>query len=290
MKNRVTIKPFLFAALLSLASASCEQDLDVDSQDRVSESDFLNNPDNAVRLVNGVYNKMLDFNMYSFSWIGMTSITSDDADKGSIVGDTGTDKDKLDALNFDSSLISFNDVWKGRYDGIYRANNALFFLEKVTIDPALKNRLIGEVKFLRALYYFDLVRCYGGVPLVTERTQNVSDTNAILQAVYGRKTKAETYAFIETELTDAINRLPLKTTYGPNDLGRATKQAAQGLLAKAYLYEEKWQDAFNSAGDVMASGQYSLLADYASVWREVGENGTESVFEVQAVMDNGLVD
>ncbi|HQX04075.1 MAG TPA: RagB/SusD family nutrient uptake outer membrane protein, partial [Flavobacterium sp.] len=163
MKNKILYNLLLILSI-SFVSLSCEEDLNVEPNNAISEFDFLNNPDNAVQLVNGVYNKQLDYNMYCFSWIGMTSITSDDADKGSTPNDTGTDKHKMDNLTFDATDISFIDVWEGRYDGIYRANNALFYLEQLTIDPALKSRLIGEVKFLRALYYFDLVRCFGGVP------------------------------------------------------------------------------------------------------------------------------
>lgn len=279
----------IFLIIGCLFLSSCEDDLNVEPNTAITEIDFLNNPDNAVQLVNGVYNKQLDYNMYSFSWIGMTSITSDDADKGSTPTDSGTDKGKLDNLTFDASDISFNDVWKGRYDGIYRANNALFYLEQLTISPVLKDRLIGEVKFLRALFYFDLVRCFGGVPIVTEKI-DINNTELINEVVFIRKTKEETYAQIEADLLDAIDRLPLKGQYGPNDLGRATQGAAQALLAKAYLYQNKWQLAFDMSGNVIGSGQYSLLADYAQVWREAGENGTESIYEVQATLTKGLVD
>lgn len=275
--------------LLTFTLASCEDDLDVKSQNAISEFDFLNNPDNAVQLVNGVYNKQLDYNMYSFSWIGMTSITSDDADKGSTLSDSGSDKHKMDNLTFEASDISFKDVWNGRYDGIYRANNALFYLEQLTIDASLKNRLIGEVKFLRALFYFDLVRCFGGVPIVTSRI-DINDTETINDVVFTRRTKAETYAQIEADLLDAIEKLPLKSQYAPNDLGRASKGAAQALLAKAYLYQEKWMDAYDMAGNVITSGQYALLPDYSHVWREVGENKSESIYEVQATLTLGLRD
>ncbi len=275
--------------LFSIVFASCEQDLKFDPNDVITEQDFLKDPNNAIKLVNGVYNKLLDYNMYSFSWIGIASITSDDADKGSTPTDTGTDKDRLDNLTFNASAISFNDVWEGRYDGIYRANTALYYLDKLTIDPALKNRMIGEIKFLRALFYFDLVRCFGGVPLVTSKI-DINDSATIDAVVYNRKSKAETYAVIEQDLLDAIDKLPLKGQYGSNDLGRATKGAAQALLAKAYLYEEKWQESYDMSGNVMTSGQYSLLPNYADVWREVGENGTESIFEVQATLTKGLVD
>jgi len=281
-----TLATLLFAGLVSL---SCESDLEFDPSKTISEADFLSDPNNANLLVTGVYNKNLDYETYAFSWIGVTSITSDDADKGSTPGDTGVDKSLLDNLDFGASGLSFNEAWKSRYAGIYRANTTLAYLEKFAIDPALKDRLIGEVKFLRALWYFDLVRCFGGVPLITA-TVDINNDQAIDEIVYTRKSKQETYAQIEADLNDAINRLPNKSEYAPGDLGRATKESAQALLAKAYLYQEKWQQAFDMSGEVITSGQYGLETNYANVWREVGENGTESIFEIQATLTNGITD
>lgn len=287
MKN--TRYSLIISVLVStlFSFSSCESDLNVEPNDAQSELDFLNNPDNAVQLVNGVYNKLLDYNMYSFSWIGITSITSDDADKGSTPGDTGSDKNKLDNLDFQSNLISFNDTWNGRFDGVYRANNALYYLNQLDIDSALKTRLIGETKFLRALFYFDLVRCFGGVPLVTEK-MDINDIETVNNVVYKRKTKQETYHQIELDLLDAIEKLPVQNA--PDNVGRATKGAAQAMLAKAYLYQEKWQEAFDMSGNVISSGQYSLMLNYADVWKEIGENKSESIFEVQATLGKGIRD
>jgi len=271
------------------AFVACEDDLNVENQENISEADFLNNPDNLIQLVNGSYNKLLDFEMYSFAWIGMTSITSDDADKGSIPSDTGTDKDKLEALNFETSGLSFNHVYRSRYDGIRRVNEAMLYLEKSTIPGNIKSRLIGECKFLRALWYFDLVRCFGGVPLVV-KTIDLNDTETVNSVVFVRRSKAETYAQIETDLLEAIESLPVKSAYGAKDLGRATKGAAQGLLSKVYLYQEKWLNAYDMAGNVISSGQYSLMPNYADVWKEIGENKQESIFEVQAIFSKGVVD
>jgi hypothetical protein len=284
MKNSIKLLILLTPYLMLY---SCESDLEVEPLDKQTEIDFLSNPKNAIQLVNGVYNKNLDFDTNGFSWIGITSITSDDADKGSTSGDTGADKNKLDALDFSPSSISFSEVWKSRFSGIGRANKALFYINKLDIDQNLKNRYIGEIKFLRALWYFDLVRCFGGVPIVNTEVDinNIQEVNAI---VFTRKSKQETYLQIETDLLDAIEKLPMKSAYAAIDMGRATKSAAQSLLAKAYLYQEKWQQSYDLAGTVIASGEYSLLPDYAQVWREVGENKSESIFEIQATPDNGI--
>lgn len=286
------MKNFTYFKIITLTVSvlflySCEEDLIVEPNDSLTEIDFLNNPNNAINLVNGVYNKQLDFEMYSFSWIGMTSITSDDADKGSSLSDAGTDKAKLDNLTFEASDISFREVWQGRYDGIGRANRALFYLDQLEIQEALKNRLIGETKFLRSLFYFDLVRCFGGVPLVTTKI-DINDSELINQVVFTRKTKQEVYAQIEIDLLEAIEKLPTKGQYTANDLGRASKEAAQALLSKVFLYQNKWQEAFDMSGMVIGSGQFALLTNYADVWREVGENKLESIYEIQASPGNGI--
>ncbi len=286
--KKINFPPILLLAA-ALTFVSCEDDLEVVPNKTIALEDFLSNPDNAKQLVTGTYNKNLDYETYAFSWIGVTSITSDDADKGSSPGDNGTDKNLLDELNFVSSGLSFNEVWKSRYGGIGRANKALFYLEQFSIDPAIKSRYIGEVKFLRALWYFDLVRCFGGVPIIITEI-DINNEEAVSNTVYVRKTKQETYAQIEADLLDAINRLPLKSEYPLTDLGRATKGAAQALLAKAYLYQEKWQQAFDMSGNVIDSEQYSLLDNYAQVWRQVGENQSESIFEIQATLTNGITD
>lgn len=278
----------IFTLILGfLGLISCEDDLNVEPRNTQSEIDFLSNPTNAINLVNGVYAKNYDWNMYSFSWLGVASIASDEADKGSSPGDTGADKHKLDALDFTPEMLSIQDIWKGRYDGIYRVNNALKYLPLLNIPTTLRDRLIGEVKFLRALWYFDLVRVFGGVPVVPF-VVNPQDINQVNQVVFTRKTRAETLTFIEQDLLDAIGKLPMKNQYAAQDLGRATKEAAQALLAKVYLYQERWNDAFQMAGNVIATGNYSLMPNYADVWKEVGENGPESIFEIQATLDRGL--
>jgi hypothetical protein len=88
---------------------------------------------------------------------------------------------------------------------------------------------------------------------------------------------------------DAIEKLPTKMQYAQSDLGRASKGAAQALLAKSYLYQEEWQKAFDTSELVINSGIYGLMTNYADVWREIGENGTESIFEVQATLSKGIV-
>jgi hypothetical protein len=209
-------------------------------------------------------------------------MTSDDADKGSDPGDTGTDKDKCDALTLDATSLSVQDVFEANYQGISRANIALLYLPKLDkADAALKTRLTGEAKFLRALMYFNLVRCFGGVPIVDHVPvpSSASDTDMTLIC----KSKEEVYAFIEADLLEAIAALPEKSGYAISDLGRASKGAARALLAKVYLYQANWQGVKDQCAAITG---YNLVSDYATIWREAGEDSVESIFEIRGYGGN----
>lgn len=268
-------KNFLKYILISglFFTAACSEDfLEPDSRENVDEehSDDVFEP---VMLVNGVYGMLTDWN-YAFAWLGVTEIISDNADKGSAPTDGGTDKLILDNLEHTSATPSGSSMWQHFYKTIGRASVSIKYTEEYGLtDEAYKNRLIGEAKFLRALNYFWLVRMFGDCPI--QELDNPESWTV-------RAPKAEVYALIEQDLLDAIASLPNKVDYAPADLGRATKGAAQGLLAKVYLYQEKWQQAYDMAGTVMTSGGYGLEPDYATIWRASTENGIESLFEVQA--------
>jgi len=275
MKN---LNNIIIASIMLLTFVSCNDNefLDVKPSKETPEQ-ALSSPTAAAELVNAIYNKFLDWNESSFSWIGVSSITSDDADKGSTPGDLGTDKNLLDDLTFTSTSASFNDVWEGNYQGIARANQALNYLPNLDIDEELKTRLIGESKFLRAVFYFRLVRMFGGVPLI-EGVPNIQNEDDINTA-NTRVSKEEIYAFITLDLNDAIESLP--TSYTSADIGRATKGAALTLLAKVNMYQGNWQQVADLTEQVMGLG-YSLTPEYEDIWKEIGENNSESIFEIQS--------
>lgn len=275
--NRTIVNRTIIACTAILLTVSCSEDfLDVAANE---ETESAITTDKAPELVNAIYNQFLQWPTSSFSWIGISSITSDNADKGSSASDTGTDKDKLDALNIDATLISVAEVWNAHYQGIQRANQALNRLPLFEgIDEDLRNRLIGEAKFLRALYYFRLVKTYGGVPLIKGITSVADVTSEIL----AKATKEDTYSFIEQDLLDAIAALPEKSEYPASELGRATKGAAKTLLAKVSMYQNKWAEVMTLTNEVIASGEYSLTPNYEDIWKEIGENNSESIFEIQA--------
>ncbi|WP_433829669.1 RagB/SusD family nutrient uptake outer membrane protein [Flavobacterium anhuiense] len=272
-------------ALSALFFTGCADDfLDVDPTQSIPTSDveLYNSDSGAKTFVTSIYSKFLDWDMSSFGWIGLASITSDDADKGSSPGDTGTDKDVLDALTYNASNPSAESTFVAQYDGINRCNQALNMIPKLDkADPALRERLMGEAKFLRAFMYFTLVKCYGGVPIVDRLQSPTSEEDK--KMLLTRKPVAEVYAFIEKDLEEAIAVLPNRTAYAADEKARASKGAAYALLAKVSLYQKKWQQVVDNCNLITG---YSLNPSYAKMFRLEGENDIESIFEING---NGAV-
>ncbi|APS37494.1 Starch-binding associating with outer membrane [Salegentibacter agarivorans] len=276
MKRIYKIAVFTFTSLFILG---CSEDfLEVDSRENIEAEDRDENfsPED---FVTGVYGQFTDFN-YAFSYLGITEIISDNADKGSAPTDTGTDKHLLDDLEFTSTAPSVSNMWEHWYKTIGRANYAIAYAEEEGGPDT--GRLIAEAKFLRAYTYFFLVRGFGGVTIQGEVEfvdgEPIIDPDVDLSA---RNTQEEVYTYIEQDLMDAISVLPAKSEYPPQDLGRATRGAAQALLSKVHLYQEEWSEALEQANAVISSGEYGLEPNYEDVWREYSENGIESIFEIQ---------
>ncbi len=283
MKNKL-IYLTLFFFMLSLAA--CKKDWLSPAPENVlvkSDSTFFK-PENASKFVTACYAQLTDWTVSVFSWSGVSSITSDDADKGSDPGDLGADKDQMDNLTYGPTSLSPSEVWSGYYIGVGRCNQAIENVPKFTIDQTLKDRLVGEAKFLRAFYYFNLVRVFGDIPKI-DRVFSADSASAIT-AAYVRSPKSEIYDLIIADLTDAIAKLPLKTSYPSSDLARASKGAAQGLLAKVYMYQKNWAQCMAMADAVINSGVYSLEPNYALLWRQSTEFGRESLFEISGQNGN----
>lgn len=267
----------LVIVLAGIFFTSCGKKFLDEPPRKVTIQDLLNNPtDGAQRLIAAVYNKLYAWEQHSFSWNGITSISSDDADKGSDPGDTGADKHELDNWTFSPSALSFDEVWQSNFEGIGRATYALKFFPDMNLPGNDKDRYIGEARFLRAYFYFNLVRTFGGLPKI----DRVMESQADIDAASTRVSAAEIYALIESDLNDAISKLP--ATIPASENGRVTRGAAQALMSKVALYQKKWAIA-KSMADAVIAGPYSLLQDYAMIWREAGEFSSESIWEVNAI-------
>ncbi|MBI1225357.1 MAG: RagB/SusD family nutrient uptake outer membrane protein [Bacteroidetes bacterium] len=260
-----------------LLMTSCKKDfLDRKPKGQLTYDTYFQTEDHALWATNAIYQNFRSWEMCAFPYIGITDIISDDADKGSTEND-GLPLLQIDNFTFDATNEMFSLSWKGTYHTIFRANQAIENIPNIDMDEALRARLVGEAKFLRAYCYFRLVQWYGDVPIITSL---LSDDEYFTQT---RRPVAEVYDLIEKDLLDAAAALPLKSGYATADLGRATQGAAKGILAKLYMLKKEYDKAETQCLDIINSGEYSLLPKYADNFAEASENGAESIFEIGAV-------
>lgn len=271
----MSYKKYLIIFIIAAGLFGCKKYLDKSPLDSVNTSNFWQTPEDAISGINGAYQPMQWPKLFNLR------IWSSDIWAGnSIVGaGGGTDGiETQDIANFVTTTdnAAALDIWRGPAPGILRCNLVLQNVPAMSIDESLKNRILGEAKFLRATYYFILVRLFGDVPLITVPQTPESDLRP------ARTPKAEVYDLIVQDLTDAINLLPAKDNYKAADVGRASKGAAAGMLAKVYLTLGNYQKTVDLCKQVTSLG-YSLNPDYADNFNPTLKNTNESLFEIQYI-------
>ncbi|RFS20000.1 RagB/SusD family nutrient uptake outer membrane protein [Chitinophaga silvatica] len=224
----------------------------------------------------GMYATLRDYGVHVMPFIAISSIRSDDADKGSTPAD-GADQKAMDEFTLAPSNGLVKAYYTALYSGVNKCNQVLkqVSIASGNVSEEDKRLSIAEAKMLRGYFYFNLVRAFGGVPKIDSLITDEARFNV------PRASKEAIYALIEEDLTYAAANLPLK--WDPKYIGRVTKGAAQGLLAKVYLYEKKYAQAIGMTTAVINSGQYNLQSSYSYLYSEEGENCSESIFEVQAL-------
>ena len=272
----------LAASALVLMATGCSKDfLDRDPYIGSSAGNFYQTPEDAEAATIACYAPLqVEISDGAhFRWY-FGDIVSDDADKGGS-GDT----DEPDLLEFEaffgdpSSGIVLGE-WKTAYKGIAYCNIALENIPGIDMDELEKSALLGEAQFLRAYWYFNLVTTFGRVPLVTrslapsEYAQPQAEINAIWDQIVA-------------DLEEAAANLPEKSAYSTAETGRATRGAANALLAKAHLYQGNWAECRARCEDVVNSGEYFLDPNYGSIFTEAGENGPGSIWEIQYANNTG---
>jgi len=273
----------ILIAVVTIINYSCDKEdlLDQPIQGRQQLDDFFASQANVENFVNGIYKKV---NGESWWQVNFQRQINEMATDDNWAGNTRQPRPDIFGIaqyNVFPGSTYFNSFWESHYIGITRANIALDRIPGVEIPDEKRSQYLGEAKFLRAFFYFDLVRNFGGVPIVTSY-------NEILEPTINDKERSsveEVYELIEADLLQAIDALPLRSQYAASDLGRATKGAAQSLLAKVYLTEEKWAEAQTMAKSVMDSGEYSLEQDFADIYKVGNPHGVESIFEVEYIND-----
>ncbi|OUJ73494.1 RagB/SusD family nutrient uptake outer membrane protein [Hymenobacter crusticola] len=272
----------LAASVLMLGLlAGCGKDyLELSPRNAVTTETFYKTSTDAVQATNTVYSQLSQNGMFNYSLWAIGDVMSDNSFLGGGGAADGIEFQQLDNFTIPTSNPLTTSHWQRAYLGIGQANQVLSRVPAIEMDATLKNRCLGEAAFLRALYYFYLVRGFGDVPLVTTPAQTAAEVANIT-----RTPAAQVYTQIETDLQDAIAKLPAGP-YTGDDIGRATKWAATALLAKVYLTEGKMGEAATQARAVINGSGKSLWPNYADNFKVENENGQESLFEVQ--FKNGL--
>ncbi|MBR8533986.1 RagB/SusD family nutrient uptake outer membrane protein [Carboxylicivirga sediminis] len=281
MKN---IKNILLAGLLVFAFGACSEDfLDTKKIGEQTEDSFYSNDAELIKAANACYAPLWE---YHYNW-GRTSMNNSSTDDA-------VDREDLQLREFTYNAGHFLFLYNYRYNyrGILIANKLIYNVEGADIpgvkDKELQKRVVAEAKYMRAYYYYDLVKMFGDVPLITVPLLKDDLTQT-------RESADKVFEQIEKDLLEAAADLPTKAEVADIDeLGRATKGAAYGLLAKvcmtqassgyssqSFYDDSKWADAKKYAEEVFKLGYDLYRGDYHDIFTEEGENGIGSIFEVQ---------
>ena len=275
-------KRTLGTALLTLGllgSSSCTKDyLELQPRNAASTETFYKNQTDAIQAVNAAYAQLQQAGMVNHALWAM-DIMSDNSFVGGGGAADGIEFQQLDNYTIPTSNPVITNHFQRAYIGIGAANQVLLRVPGITMDAAIKKRSLGEAQFLRALYYFYLVRAYGDLPLVLTPARSPAEAASV-----SRDPVAKVYAQIVTDLKAAIDNLPLPSTYQGDNVGRASKLSAMGILSKVYLTQGDMANAATQADATitaaLADGK-GLWANYGDNFKLENENGKESLFEVQ---------
>lgn len=249
---------------------SCEKELDLVPQNNASLDNFFQSPEDLEQGLVGTYDALQESGQYGFNFIYFMEIRSDNSFSRSITNSGGEFGD-IELFREQPTNSRLNATWSSCYRAIQRANVIVNRAFTIDMDDAQRNIIVSEAKVIRALSYFNLVRIWGGVPIILEETQDPFDFIELPRA-----TLDETYFVIEQDLLEAIESLPMSAADG-----RITQGTAKTILGKVYLTLQRFADAVTQLGDVIVSGQYELQPNYNDVFLISKENNSESIFEIQ---------
>jgi len=269
----------LSVVVIITAMTACSKDfLETDPLGKAAVSTFYKTDEDATMAIMATYD-ILQW-MYARDWNSSYLVKTFPSDESLTGGGDAGDQppyQELDIFTYSAGNPTITAVYQSNFYGVYRAN---LVINNVVNENDYRNQVISEAKFLRAYFYFELVSMFGSVPL------NLVEL-APSEYQQPPASVADIWAQIETDLKDAIAGLPVKSAYGADDVMRASKGAAQALLGKAYLYQEKWADAAAAFDQVIASGEYQLSDDFSTLFLKDQELGVESIFEVMWVTTEG---
>jgi hypothetical protein len=267
-----TIIYYIVIIVVAASVFSCSDFLDKTPIDQIAADEYFTDEASAESAVRAIYRSLESSTYYGQSMILIPEFAA---------GHVQNVYNYPEFVNFEQNDIRIDNpwvlnIWTASYSSINAANNVIARVPDMTgqISDEKKQQFVNEAKFIRALVYFNLVRSWGDVPLITSPT-DASTSLGELQV--SRTPEAQIYTQIIADLTDAAN-LPMTYTSLDQTKGRATQNAAKALLSKVYLYQGDYEQSASFAKEVIDSGD-TLTADYPSIW--LTENSGESIFELQ---------
>ncbi|MBL0744613.1 RagB/SusD family nutrient uptake outer membrane protein [Chryseolinea lacunae] len=262
------LKTSIVAVAASLMAISCDDYVNIDPQYAQDADNYFLSPSDYDKALTGAYDLLQT--SYLDMWIG--EIASDNSIAG---GESVTDSEglhQIDNMTHGGVNNELRSLFRFMYAGITRVNYIFENKDKLEFDG--KTRILAEASFLRAYYYFELVKFFGDVPLIVDKRLSASEISS-----QTRVPAAEVYAQIEKDLKYAADNLAWTT----NVKGRVTKGAALSLLGKAYLYQNKFNESAETLDKVIAEGPYNLSTDYSTLFRVASEGNSETVFDIEYV-------
>ncbi|MDN5212935.1 RagB/SusD family nutrient uptake outer membrane protein [Fulvivirgaceae bacterium BMA12] len=241
---------------------ACEDVLVEDPPSNISINSFYQSESDALAGLFGAYSNIYGF--YGSNGLLYGEMNADDMVVSPIVPDNFI----WDEFTYNSDVTG--GIWSNGFQGINRANEVIFYTERIDFNADNKADLISEAKALRALYYFHMVRAMGGVPLYETPTLGFDNVDA------PRATEEEIYNLVIRDLSEAAAELP-----ATSDAGRINANVANALLARIHLYKGDYTNALTHARNVINSGRYDLFNDYADIFRPENDNGIEHIFQIQ---------
>ncbi|WP_226391068.1 RagB/SusD family nutrient uptake outer membrane protein [Penaeicola halotolerans] len=262
----------LLGSLLGVAliASSCSDDLlSLEPVASLSSNAVFVNQQGANAAVLGMYGGLAGGNNLGFRMNVVGDIASNDV---SHTGSFNTWRD-LDLKNWDAVNGEIGAIWSSSYNSINRANNIIAQVDGIDMDQSLKDQYRGEALFVRALNHFNLANYFGDVPIITTPTAAPIDDSYFVS----RDPRASVYERVLQDLTEAASLLPVSYSTNNNTRHRATRGAAQALLARLYLYTGDYENAEIAATEVISNSTYALVP----FENQVASKGTsEAIFEL----------
>ncbi|MDF9797794.1 tetratricopeptide (TPR) repeat protein [Catalinimonas alkaloidigena] len=267
------IASLTLTALLA-ATVSCNEELlEQTNPNALTPSTFWRNAEDATKGIIGAYSPFTDIWYYSRMHI-FVSDYRDDIVNGFATSDR-TNPGRFAGTSDQNAVLW---VWSAIWKSISRTNEVLANVPEIEMDEGLKNNILGEAYFLRAYNYFELLKNWLNVPLITEPVTSIEESSTVSQA-----SPEQVWEQVIADLKQAQSLLP--ESWDGGNLGRATTGSATALLGKAYLFTEEYDQASMEFQKIISSSQYSLVVDYADNFSAFTENNQESLFEVQFIAD-----